>query len=266
MRSPEIDALRHLGLTEYGARAYATLVALGPSTGPEVAEAAPLPRTRVYSVLADLARRGWADAEDGRPRRYRARRPRERMDAERARLDELLARATATLESQYHDVSSRFAGPLWFVKGARSLADRSVEMVQRARRDVLLFASFPFPVDEAPLARALRAALRRGVRVRVTVPDLSAPFARTLAASGAETRVLFLPPRVLLVDESQGLVAFPSRSPDGPDFKGVWNPSPVLVEMLTSGVAEMWERAELAPPAAPRASRPRKGRGAPRRA
>lgn len=251
----EIDALRALGLTEYGARAYRALVSLGASEASVVASAAPVPRTKVYAVLGELAKRGWLDVEEGRPRRYRARRPTECFDRERARVGSLVDTALPLLEARYRDRSTRFGGPLWILQGVEEIERRGLEMLHAAKSDVLVIASFPMPGDEKAFPRALREAIRRGVRVRAIVPDVAAPHARALAATGAELRVLHLPPRALLVDGRQALLGFPVPRPGGGvDVKGVWNPAPDLLEIMGFAMAGVWDQAQI-PLEAPAAGR-----------
>lgn len=235
----EHEALRALGLTEYGARAYTALVSLGASGASDVASAGPIPRTKVYAVLADLARRGWVEAEGGRPRLFRARPPRACFERERARVDGLLDAALPSLEAQFADRATRFGGPLWLLDGEALVAARTLEVVQRAKRDFLLIASFPLPCDEKALPREIRAALRRGVRVRLVVPDRRAPHARALALPGVEVREGFVPPRVLFSDEREGLIVAPASS-RGP-VRGVWNPAPDLIALMSGAVAGFWE-------------------------
>src|SRR5579884_4176817 len=112
------QALRMLGLTEYGAKAYVALVQLGPSGAADVASAGPIPRTKVYAVLGDLARRGWIESEGGRPRRWRALPPRECVRRERERMDAALEAALPALEAHYQERATRFGGPLWILDGA----------------------------------------------------------------------------------------------------------------------------------------------------
>ena len=239
----EVEALRALGLTEYGARAYRALVALGPCGAATVAAAGPVPRTKVYSVLADLAKRGWAESEGGRPRQYRARPPGECFGRERARIGGLLEAALPGLEAQYQDRSTRFAGPVWILDGAEPVAKRTLEMVQGARSEVLLVAPFPLPGDEKALAKAMRDARRRGARVRVAVPDPEAPHAVAFAQAGAEMRVVVVPPRILVVDGRQGLVAIPVPRADGRrEVKGIWNPSREILELMGGAVLGIWEQ------------------------
>ncbi len=238
-------ALRALGLTEYGARAYAALVSLGPSRAFTVAEAARVPRSKAYSVLQDLVRRGWVEAEGGRPRIHRARPPRECFDRERSRLDGALDAALPALEAKFTDRSTRFAGNLWLLRGGAAVGARAVEMVARAREEVVLVASFPLAMDAAALPRALRVAVRRGARVRLVVPDASAPAVRPLVVPGVEVRVLALPMRLLIVDSAQTLAAFPTPRVRGvPDANGVWNPSPEISEWMAGALPILWGRAE----------------------
>lgn len=237
----EVETLRALGLTEYGARAYAALVSLGPSGAAAVAAAAPVPRTKVYAVLADLARRGWAEHDGGRPRTYRAKPPRECFERERARLARLADETLPALEARYRDRATRFAGAIWILDGDEAVAAKTLEMVRAARRDVVLVASFPLPCDAKALPRALREALRRGARVRVALPDAEAPWARALRDAGGETRGLALPPRVLLVDGAQALVAVPPLGTGA--VTGVWNPWPELLRVMGPFFLALWESA-----------------------
>jgi sugar-specific transcriptional regulator TrmB len=266
---PEHEALRALGLTEYAARAYAALVSLGASEASVVASAGPIPRTKVYAVLKDLVKRGWVQVEAGRPQRFRAMRPRDCFERERERLDALVDAALPILEEQYEDRSTRFGGPLWILDGAQPVVERALRMVAEAKEDVLLVASFQLPGDGRELARALREAQRRGVRVRVTVTDPEAM--PELARSVPEVRVLRVPPRFLAVDGRQALVVVPSPRADGAmDVRGVWNPSAELLSVMGLAMGGLWEMATppgesggVSGPPPERPARPR--RGTPRR-
>ncbi len=241
-----------LGLTEYGAKAYVALASLGPSGAAVVASAAPVPRTKVYTVLADLARRGWIESEGGRPRRYRALPPRECVARERARIDAALDAALPALEAQFQERATRFAGPLWILEGEEPIAERALEMVEGAKSDVLLVASWPMRMDEKALPRALRGALRRGARVRLVVPDRRAPHARALAVPGAQVREGFVPPRVLFVDGRAGMVAAPASA--AAPVRAIWNPSPDLVTFMGGAMAGFWDGWADQPAASTRAA------------
>ncbi len=240
----ELKALRALGLTEYGARAYTALVALGPSEATTIASAGPVPRTKVYAVLTDLIKRGWVASESGRPRVYRAMSPSDCFDRARERIDSSLDAALPALEAKFADRSKRFAGPMWMLDGAQMIADRARDMVKRARSEIFLAASFPLPGDGRELARALRDAVRRNVRVRVIVPDMEAPLAQPLITMGVELRVMKVPPRVMSIDTREALLALPVPRPDGGmDAKAMWVPAPEILEIIQFITGPLWSSA-----------------------
>lgn len=236
--SAEHAALRAMGLTDYGAKAYAGLLGLGGGSAPEVAAVSGVPRTRIYSVLQDLARKGWVDSEDTRPKRFFARKPSECFDRERGRLDQVVAEALPELEARHTDRTKRFAGALWLVEGGPLVGSRAVEMIRRARREVHLVASFPVDRD-VEVARELRAAARRDVRIRVITPSPEA--ASAFLAPGVEARTLPVPPRALLVDGREALIVFPD--PEGGPLQGIWHASGELMQIMGRMVGFLWAQA-----------------------
>ena len=62
-----IDLLQKLGLTFYGAKAYATLMTTGTATPSILATEAEIPRSRIYEVIQRLEEQKWVTVEKGRP-------------------------------------------------------------------------------------------------------------------------------------------------------------------------------------------------------
>jgi sugar-specific transcriptional regulator TrmB len=70
MTSEIIPKLRALGMNEYEARVYSTLVGLQKATARDIHETSGVPRGRIYEILNDLARRGFIGVEEGSPTSY----------------------------------------------------------------------------------------------------------------------------------------------------------------------------------------------------
>ena len=69
--TPEIiPSLRALGMNEYEANVYSTLVGLQKATARDIHEVSGVPRGRIYEILNDLARRGFIGVEEGSPTSY----------------------------------------------------------------------------------------------------------------------------------------------------------------------------------------------------
>lgn len=137
-----VKALRELGLTEYEARSYLALVSLGPSTAGEVSSAAGVPYSRVYDILLKLERRGWVEAQPGRPARYRAKPPGEAI--ERSRLDhqrrfkEISELVLKELGPVYERRAEVKKPDIWVIRGRENLLAKINEMLSRARVEALV--------------------------------------------------------------------------------------------------------------------------------
>jgi len=70
-------ALRELGLTDYEARAYLSLLEKVGMTAGQLSEAADLPYSKIYETLNALEKKGWIKIERGRPSRYYPKSPSE---------------------------------------------------------------------------------------------------------------------------------------------------------------------------------------------
>lgn len=69
-----------LDLTDYDAQALETLIDLGRTTAPDLAEATGIPKARIYDVLDSLADEGYIKVIPGRPKEYEPKPPREILD------------------------------------------------------------------------------------------------------------------------------------------------------------------------------------------
>jgi len=69
MASPTVF-LREMGLSEYEATTYVTLVRQGTSTAKQTASAADVPQSRVYDVFDSLEEMGFVKIQPGRPNKY----------------------------------------------------------------------------------------------------------------------------------------------------------------------------------------------------
>jgi len=70
MTAEVIPGLRVIGMNEYEASVYSTLVGLQKATARDVHEISGVPRGRIYEILNDLARRGFIGVEEGSPTSY----------------------------------------------------------------------------------------------------------------------------------------------------------------------------------------------------
>jgi len=184
--------LDRLGLTEYERTALTELLALGRTTAPNLAEAAGIPKPRVYEVLEELAGRGYVEVIPGRPKEYQPRSPAEileraeenrRQDYERfvEELEERRAAFLETFEPRFEAAGSDItpAEELFHVVDVGDPSERETRRIyhEADERVRVLTKSFEYREQVEP---AFGDAVARGVDVRVLLlhPEHLAPEKR----------------------------------------------------------------------------------------
>lgn len=166
------STLTRLGLSEYEARAYVALVALGSGTANNVAEIAQLPRTSAYKVMKSLEAKGFAHSKEGRPVSFS---PVDPSDAS-SRLVSEVRESFEKLASVKNVLSERGVPQLVYtVMGRDRVLEKIGEMLDRAEHTFII-SSPSFTVLRRRLGKKFSAASSRGVRVKaITSPFVKVP-------------------------------------------------------------------------------------------
>jgi sugar-specific transcriptional regulator TrmB len=137
--SDTIEHLMRLGMSEYEAKAYIATVVLGEGTIKEISDESKVPRSRAYDVMERLLEKGFVEVGNTNPRCYRANDPAEVFghlieDMEKAR-DEVVK----ALE-EIGSTVERKNNPIWTIKGEWAIDHKVAEMVDSAKRDVVIIS------------------------------------------------------------------------------------------------------------------------------
>ncbi len=180
-------SLRDLGLSEYEARAYRSLLKTGPTTAKELSRASDVPMGRIYDVLNSIEQYNLVRSQSAsRPKKYVAVEP-------TTALDRLLAEKKRELDrqaDQYESIVGELAGELetaepveetfWTAAvGPTEAADLLIERISATdRRLVMVLSSYTeqfFDLDEIGtlVLDELVGAMERGVDIRLLLrPEL----------------------------------------------------------------------------------------------
>lgn len=82
--------LMEIGLSEYEARTYVTLIEHGPMTAKAISDSSSVPYSRIYDVLGELAEDGWILELEGNPKQYQPRHESYTMATKRDEYDDLI--------------------------------------------------------------------------------------------------------------------------------------------------------------------------------
>jgi HTH-type transcriptional regulator, sugar sensing transcriptional regulator len=141
MKEGIVEGLRKLGLTEYEAKAYATLVGSGEATAREVHELCGVPRTRIYDILKDLAAKGFVEYLEGSPAYYRAVEPDRIMEGLRDELVASIDRSTSELLSL--NLEAHGSSPVWCVRSEWGIKNRIKNFLTKVDRELIIFSLSP---------------------------------------------------------------------------------------------------------------------------
>jgi sugar-specific transcriptional regulator TrmB len=161
--------LRELGLTDYETRGYLALVEKGVLTASQVSENAGVPYSKIYETLTSLERKGWVEAEHGRPGRYYPKAPNEALSTAKLQLEEKVKVWERTISNElqpfYEKREIREKPDIWILRGEFSTVAKLLEMLEKTRSELMVAA----PVFPKAVASSVVPILRRlqntGVKV-----------------------------------------------------------------------------------------------------
>ncbi|MBV0924888.1 TrmB family transcriptional regulator [Halomicroarcula limicola] len=179
-------SLRDLGLSEYEARAYRSLLETGPTTAKDLSRASDVPMGRIYDVLNSLETYNLVRSQTAsRPKKYVAVEPDTALDRLLDDKKQELAEKANQYEGIVEDLSEQLESaepvnePFWTAAvGQDETLDLLLERLAAADSRIVMVGSIParqVDVVEATerIVDELESALERGVEVSLLVrPDL----------------------------------------------------------------------------------------------
>lgn len=144
-----IEMLKELGLTEYDAKIYLTLVARSPLTATDISRESDVPMSKIYGVLDRLENGGWISVVPERPKQYRAIDPGVTIDnASKQAIDRLENSKSLLLKSlreTYDNRSDVEASEFLVVHGTVNTLNQVKEIVQSQKTGITVFMAFVNP-------------------------------------------------------------------------------------------------------------------------
>ncbi|MGZ4863742.1 MAG: TrmB family transcriptional regulator [Halobacteriota archaeon] len=168
-----LETLQKLGVSYYEAKVYTALVAAGPTTATVLSAESEVPRTKIYGVLKRLEEEKWITVSKGMPSTYIARYPKEVVEQRRTHLCSELDQLSNKLTLLYdHQIENEALDAL-LIRGLDSISAKMIEMMDRARRSVMIMGSFSSPVEIGQLNKKILKAKKKDVTVRIIAVSFS---------------------------------------------------------------------------------------------
>jgi sugar-specific transcriptional regulator TrmB len=260
--------LRDLGLSEYEARAYRSLLRTGPTTAKELSRASEVPMGRIYDVLNSLDQYNLVRSQAAsRPKKYAAVEP-------DAALDRLLADKKRELEKQAEqyeqivdeltdelETAEPIEGQFWTAAvGLEESLDLLLERLAAADERIVMvagYSSIQFDLGEVGdrIAVQLEEALDRGVNVSLLMtpehveslpPSVGERYAERLAPHpdfAVRTRES-VPGTFNLLDDVEVSIEVPSPLDPDEAFAMIDLKDPEFAAEIAEAFRPRWEEAE----------------------
>jgi sugar-specific transcriptional regulator TrmB len=251
-----LNTLQRMGLTYYGAKAYAALVAMGPAAPGDIAKEADIPRSKIYEVLKRLEEEGWARVERGRPLKYKPRRPQEAIEERKAVLFSDMEYATAELSSIYERHIDKESPKVWLIRGMDNISERIADMMGRAKHDIVLLGALYSASEIERIKSHLERARKRGVHVRIItrpsieLKDRDIDLVEALSGVAPEIKLYKTPfIKFVVIDGREILIMFSKVTDDVPDVENaiaMWTPNHEVATLMQSNFNMMWDAARPA--------------------
>lgn len=138
-----VEALKHLGLSEYESKVFIALQRLGIGTARDVYEVADVPRSQVYGAAESLENRGLIEVQKSKPMEYRPVELEEARDRLENRFESEQQKAFTYLESAREQAGEdgEERQDFWTVKGRDSIHSRVCYLVSDCSERVVFSAT-----------------------------------------------------------------------------------------------------------------------------
>jgi sugar-specific transcriptional regulator TrmB len=168
-----------LELSDYQESTLETLLTMGRSTAPNLAEATGVPKARIYGVLEELANRGFIEVTPSRPKEYEAKPPAELLDRavtnRRQDFETVRAELEAAREAFLEEWEPRYrstgeavspAEELFYVVDVGEPSERETRLLYEEAADTIYVITKSFEYLTA-VHESLSDVLDRGIEVKV---------------------------------------------------------------------------------------------------
>jgi sugar-specific transcriptional regulator TrmB len=224
-------ALETMGLTEYEAKTYVSLIQKGTSNAGNLSKIADIPHSKIYEVLSRLEKKKLVEVQRGRPLFYKAIKPSIALERIETRLKDTLQKEYAQRKSDLETLYSKKLGQIsqankmldeldnfyeknadiepseefvWTIRGKDNLNKQAKEIIQSASLEVRLM----MPLDDfSELIPAIKTVSARGVNILLVIHELTGSVQKLKSAVNIFYDKSPLPTNcgMILVDNIRGM-------------------------------------------------------------
>lgn len=166
-----IESLEKFGLTRYEAKAYIGMTNIISGKAEDIAKASEIPRSKIYSTLKELDKKGFITITHTRPIEYKVVPPREVYKRKKEELIKELEDSEEKLDEIYNSQISEVQAPIWLIKTSKNIINKEVEIVKKTRKSLNMRVGFLLEGEGEELIKAFNS-IPRNIPIRI----LASPY------------------------------------------------------------------------------------------
>lgn len=247
------NSLKFMGLTDYEAKTYLTLVSMVSGTASEISESSEVPRSRIYDILKILNRKGFVEINKTRPIIYTVVPPFEIFKTNKENILSTMDESEIELTEIYENSLSQLPAPIWLVNGYKKIIKKEMEIISRSKESINIRAGFLFK-DEAKFIKEELNNKSNPVKVKI----LASPFCITdgekidiisqLQSPNIDIKLFKLPFVKLIVSDKKEMMLVFTKFSDNKNSVvsrsaiGIWSQYKEIAENYDSRFESNWNR------------------------
>ncbi|WP_455645036.1 TrmB family transcriptional regulator [Methanosphaera sp.] len=246
----KIKILKHFDLTEYESKAYLALLNLISAKADEISKESKVPRSKIYSVLENLEKKGFINIKMSRPLEYTIIPPNESLTDYKDKLFEEINESIENMSIIYEDNLPRVNTPISAIEDVDKIIQKEYNMMRRSKNVIFMRLGFIVPSEIENLKKQVMYLLKRGVTVKILaarsciVDDEEISIEDIFKDMPADIKYMNLPAGQLIIrDYKEMLLVFTEnngKSISNKNMIGLLNTYPTLISNYVLAFNKHW--------------------------